>query len=55
MLHYDNEGYSDIQLLSDVMNDECMKACPCMLPRVTCEGCVELCCINDVTPLIFLT
>ena len=46
-LHYDEE-FSDTQLLNDVINDECMKTYACMLPRVTCEGCVRSCHMNDL-------
>ena len=42
MLHYDNEEFFDTQPLSDVMNDECMEAYACMLPRVIWEGYVGL-------------
>ena len=51
MLHYDmtcydmngNEEFWNTQPLSNVMNDECMKAYAYMLPRVICEGYVGLC------------
>ena len=36
MLHNDEE-FSDTQLLSDVINYECMKAYTCMLPNIICE------------------
>ena len=47
MLHND-EKFSDTQSLSDVINDECMKAYACTLPKVICERCVGLCDINDL-------
>ena len=34
---YDNKEFSYAKLPSNVMNDECMKAYACMLPRVICE------------------
>ena len=48
MLHYDNNSFSDIQLLSNAINDECTKVYACMLSRVIWEECVGLYRMNDL-------